>query len=188
MYSMAYSNGDYNGLASMAVIGKRGDIKTSPCKVFKMLKEASDHGIAEAQYQLGMCYLEGCGTRRLVQDTIYALRRAASQYDLRFLKELNRLQLKLEGPREDLRAKLIIAARCDDVKSMMILWRMDSKDDPPKDINGWFWETYGEGFAAIRLPIGCKKDIKVHSFIDNNRFRRNVVGCDAVERPLKNEA
>lgn len=158
-------------------------IKTSPCKVFKMLKEASDHGIAEAQYQLGMCYLEGCETRRSAQDTIYALRRAASQYDLRFLKELNRLQLKLEGPSEDLRAKLIIAARCDDVRSMMILWKMEPKDDPPKDINGWFWETYGEGFA-IRPPIGCKKDIKMYSLIDSDRFRRNVVGYDTVERPL----
>lgn len=188
LYSMAYAKGDYNGLAGMAVIRKRGDIKASPHKVFKMLREASGHGIMEAQYNLGMCYLEGYGTKKSLQDAIYALSRATSQYDLRSLKELNRLQLRLEGPSEDLRAKLIIAARCDDVESMMMLWSMDSKEKAPEDISGWFWETYGEGLAVMHLPIGCDKNYKTYSFIDGDRFRMNVVGPDAVEHTLENEA
>lgn len=179
LYSKAYREGDYEGLSGMAEIRKRGEIKAFPHRIFRMFKEASEHGIMEAQYNLGMCYLDGFGTKRSVQDAIYALSKATSQYDLRSLKVLNRLQMEEQGPSDDLKAKLIIAARCNDRESMEMLWKMESDEKPPEDLEAWFWKTYGEGFAAMELPIGADKRFKTYSFIDGERFRRNVLGHDA---------
>ena len=134
LYSEAYRRGDFSSLNGMAEIRKRGEIKTSPRTIFGMFRKASEHGCMDAQYNLRICYLKGFGTKRCVQEAIYALSKAASQYDLRFLKVLNRLQMDEQGPSEDLKAKLIIAERCDDMESIEPLWKVESDKDPPEDI------------------------------------------------------
>lgn len=163
MYSETYIRGDFSGLNGMAEIRKRGEIKASPRRIFGMFRKASKHGCMGAQYNLSICYLEGFGTKRCVQEAIYALSKATSQYNLRSLKVLNRLQMDEQGPSEDLKAKLIIAARRDDVESMEALWKMWSDKDPPEDVAKWSWSTYSKGFAAMEPSIGVVKGAKMYS-------------------------
>ena len=81
LYSKAYKRGDFNGLNGMAELRKEGAIKASPHKIFNMFRKASENGCLDASFNLGICYLEGFGTKRCFQEACYALSRTFPQSD-----------------------------------------------------------------------------------------------------------